>query len=188
MNELNSHLNTHSTEDILQINKCKKCTTFFQSAFNLRLHVLEIHHLVKKFTCSTCSTCAVEFEKEEKASFQKHLELHLANQSANWTNVWQGVCDKGKDVSSYEEIVTSTEAQCDSCEDIFYIKSNLDEHIRCAHSDNEHEPRCPQCDAVFTKLQVPQSTSSNFSPCISFEFFNLLFSATLLISLNIDGS
>lgn len=148
---LNDHFNTHSTEDMLEINKCKKCKNYFPSAFNLRLHVLEIHYLVNEFKCFTC---AVGFKKKEKSLFQKHLEIHLANNSASWANIWQGICDNGNDLTNYEDVTTITESSCEFCEEKFFIKSNLDEHIRCVHFNTEQELRCPQCDAVFTKLRV----------------------------------
>lgn len=151
LDNLNGHLNTHSSDDILQINKCTECKSYFRSVFDLRLHVLEVHHSVKKFKCSTCS---IEFKKEEKSLLEKHLESHLVNNSVTWTNIGQGICNKGKDVASYEDITTSAKSSCSLCDETFFLKSNFDEHIRCMHSENEHELRCPQCEAVFTKLQV----------------------------------
>lgn len=151
-NDLNDHLNSHSTSDMLQINKCTECKAYFQSAFDLRLHVLESHLSVKKFKCSTCF---VEFKKKEKSLFEKHLELHLADKSANCTNKQNGICDEGKDPTSFEEITTTTETSCEVCEEKFYLKSNLDEHARCIHSAGDEEKlRCPQCETVFTKLKV----------------------------------
>lgn len=149
-NDLNDHLNAHSTSDMLQINKCKECKTYFQSAFDLRLHVLEIHLSVKKFKCSTC---LVQFKKTEKSLLEKHLESHPENNSANKQN---GISDEGKDTTSFEEIATTSEPPiCGLCEEKFYLQSNLDEHVRCMHSaGNEHKFRCPQCETVFIKLKV----------------------------------
>lgn len=151
LNLLNDHLDTHSTEEILQINKCKECKRYFESAFELRLHVMEIHLFLKQFQCSACE---VSFRKEEQSLLGQHLELHLADNSSNWTNIVDGICIDGKDVTKYEDIFTSNESSCELCAEKFYIKSNFDEHVRCMHSENEHELRCPQCDTVFDKLQV----------------------------------
>lgn len=103
LDDLNGHLKTYWTDDILQINKCSKCKSYFRSAFDLRLHVLEIHHSIKEFQCSKCF---VEYEKDEKSQLEQHLRLHLANKS---------------------------------------------------------ELRCPQCETLFTRLQV--CTSSWLPPC-----------------------
>lgn len=151
LNDLNDHLKEHSNSDMLQINKCKECKAYFQSAFDLRLHVLEIHLSVKKFQCSTC---LVEFKKKESSLLEKHLQLHLANNTANWTNVCDGICDKEKDATKFEEITTTLEWSCEFCSEKFYVKSNLNEHTRHMHSDNEQKLRCPQCETGFTKMKV----------------------------------
>lgn len=163
LNDLNDHLNTHSTSEMLQINKCKQCKTYFQSAFDLRLHVLQVHLQLKKFQCSTCSAA---FTIEEKSLFEKHLELHSANNSANSTNIRHGICDEGKDALNFEEITTSLKLSCEFCEEKFYLKSNLQEHIRCTHSDTKHKLRCPQCEAVFAKSNV--STHSSWLKQLNF--------------------
>ncbi|XP_037035736.1 zinc finger protein 658B-like [Bradysia coprophila] len=150
LNDLNDHLSTHSTDEILEINKCKECKRYFESTFELRLHVLDVHLFVKQFKCSACE---VSFRKEEQSLLGQHLELHLADSSANWTNIVEGICIAGKDVANYEDIFTSNESSCELCAEKFYIKSNFDEHVRCMHSENEHELRCPQCDTIFGKLQ-----------------------------------
>ncbi|KAG4072610.1 hypothetical protein HA402_004699 [Bradysia odoriphaga] len=146
--DLNEHLKLHSTGDILQINKCKECKIFYQSAFDLRLHVLEIHLSIKDFKCSTC---LIEFKKEDKDLLEKHLELHLANNSTKWVNIRHGICNNGLDATNFEEITTTAESCCDLCEEKFYLKANLAEHARCMHWDNESKLRCPKCEAVFTK-------------------------------------
>lgn len=153
--DLNDHLNAHSTSEMLQINQCKKCKTYFQSAFDLRIHVLEIHHRVTKFKCSTCS---VAFKKEEKSLFEKHFESHSANDLANWMIDQH----KGKDVVNYEEFTATSELSCDLCGETFYLKSNLNEHFRCTHSAYGHKLRCPQCETVFTKLSVSIREAQHF--------------------------
>lgn len=152
-NDLNDHLNSHSTSDMQQLSKCKECETYFESDFDLRLHVLEIHFSEKKFKCSKCST---EFKKRGKPLFKKHLELHLEDKSADWSNISQGICCEGKDMTNFEENFTSSEFSCELCEEKFYLKSNIDEHIRCMHKDKDKEDKfhCPQCKAIFTRLKV----------------------------------
>lgn len=151
LNDLNDHLKAHSTDDLLQINKCKECRKYFPSALDLRLHVLDIHLSVKEFKCSAC---AIVWSKEDKPLVQKHLETHLADNSVNWTDLVQGIGNNEKTVTKYEDITSSIESSCELCNGTFYLKSNFDEHVRCMHWDNENELRCPQCDAVFTRLQV----------------------------------
>lgn len=152
-NDLNDHLNSHSASDILLLNKCKECKIYFPSAFDLRLHVLDIHLSVEVFKCSTCF---LEFQKEEKFLLEKHLQLHLANNTAKWVNIRHGVCNNGMNATSFEEITTTAASPCAMCEETFYLNSNLDEHTRCMHWDNENKLRCPQaeCDTVFTKTKV----------------------------------
>lgn len=184
LNDLNYHLNTHSTSEMLQINKCKQCNTYFQSAFDLRLHVLQVHLQLKKFQCSTCSAA---FTIEEKSLFEKHLELHSANNSANSTNIRHGICDEGKDALNFEEITTSFKLSCEFCEEKFYLKSNLREHVRCIHSDTEHKLRCPQCEAVFAKSNVSTRTHLSISIIFSFNFLIIVSSTSSPINLSIDG-
>lgn len=150
--DLNDHLKSHRTDDMMQTNRCKKCNSFFQSGLELRLHVLEVHLPVKKFKCSSC---LVEFNPNEKKQFEKHLEVHLASKAVNWTDICEGILSQEKDLTSFEQITTCIEQYaCDFCEDKFYLKSNLDEHKRIKHSKHEHELHCPQCGCVFTQLKV----------------------------------
>lgn len=149
--ELNDHLRSHCDTEMLLINKCKECKTFFETAFDLRLHVLEVHLLMKEFQCSSCF---IEFRPEDKLLLERHLELHLANHSAKFVNIRHGVCNKGMNATAFEEITTTSEMCCELCEEKFYLKSNLEEHTGFMHYDNDNKLRCAQCDAVFAKTKV----------------------------------
>ncbi|KAJ6644250.1 Zinc finger protein [Pseudolycoriella hygida] len=144
IDDLNDHLNTHPTDDIQQINKCKECKTYFPTAFDLRVHVLNIHHSLETFKCSTCS---MKFKKNEKPLLEEHLSSH----AENWKNNRNSISDEGKDTVSFEEIITDSESTCVLCEEKFYLSSNLDEHTRSVHSEVEDKKlRCPQCECVFS--------------------------------------
>ncbi|KAJ6635107.1 Zinc finger protein, partial [Pseudolycoriella hygida] len=154
--DLSDHLTTHPTDDLLQVNKCKECNFYFGTPFHLRVHVLESHLKAKHFKCSTCK---VEFKKEEKSLFEKHLEAHLDDNSAKWKDKRDGILQDANEEVTYaaslEDItIQSTELTCEQCEEKFILKSNLDEHCRCMHAESERELRCPQCDCVFYKLRM----------------------------------
>lgn len=153
---------------MLQLNNCKKCKTYFPSAIDLRIHVLEQHIRVKKFKCATCSA---EFKTDEKSLLMTHLATHT-NCSANWTNICHGIGGKRKDAKSFEEITTISESACELCDEKFYLKCNQDVHTQCVHG---RKLRCPQCKTVFTKAVVsthePTSAECNGCTYIYFQFF-----------------
>lgn len=152
-NELNNHLSSHTRSNALQINKCKECKIFFDTDFDLRLHVLEIHLAQTEFQCATCF---VEFKTDEKLLLERHLELHLVNHSAKWVNIRHGVSNRGMNATIFEEITTTSEFPCDLCDEKFYLRCNLEEHNQQLHTLSDDNLRCTQCEAVFVKSKVSE--------------------------------
>lgn len=152
VNELKNHFKTHGSDEILHLSKCKNCDVYFKNGFELRLHVLEIHLSVKTFNCTACS---IRFKLHESKQFEEHLQLHKINDGVLWTNISEGVHHQSKDVMAYEENDSFTEElhPCEFCSQRFYIKDNLDVHMKYIHS-SQRRLQCGQCGSIFTTPKV----------------------------------
>lgn len=148
--QLKSHLNSHKKEDVLQSYKCRECDCYYKNGFELRLHVLEAHLMKNKFKCNACSA---KFDVLQKEKFAEHLNRHNAKKL--WTNIVDGIDLQSNDLTRFEETnsFTDHEHSCEFCTQRFYIKCNLDVHIKSVHS-GQRRLQCGQCYSIFTTPKV----------------------------------
>ncbi|KAJ6646785.1 Zinc finger protein [Pseudolycoriella hygida] len=148
VSDLRSHLKTHSSEELLQINRCKECDSYHKNAFALRVHVLQTHLKVDEVSCNSC---AEQFLLSQAKQFEEHLNKHNGLKKKLWTDISNGICHQHNDLTEYEETTAFTEEQfpCEFCAQRFYIKSNLEAHTRSVHS-SQRRLQCSQCPAIFT--------------------------------------
>ncbi len=155
MNALRTHFQTHTDDELLIICRCIECDIFYKNPFELRIHVLEVHRMIEKFSCNACE---LQFDCAQSEQFEEHLELH--NNGPNENKVWRDIRDgvfepKDFDYSKYEEIDSFTEEQhsCEFCTQRFHLRSNLDLHMKGVHH-GQRRLQCGQCAAVFTTPKV----------------------------------
>lgn len=152
VNELSKHLKTHINDDMLQLYKCKECDCYYKNGFELRFHVLGVHLMQKKFYCNACSA---EFNVLQNKQFEEHLNVHNTGDEKLWTNIVDGIYLQSNDLTKFEEMnsFTDQEYSCEFCTQRFYIKCNLDVHMKSVHS-GQRRLQCGQCDSVFTTPKV----------------------------------
>lgn len=152
MNALKDHLKTHTDDELLETYKCKECDCYFKNSCALRIHVLGVHFGTKRLSCNACD---LEFNFAEGKQFEEHLQLHNGPDNKLWTDVRYGIQHQKDDFSKYEEFDSFTEQQfsCEFCTQRFYLKSNLDVHMKSVHS-GQRRLRCGQCDSIFTTPKV----------------------------------
>lgn len=159
MTLLRNHMKTHADDELLEIYQCKECDCYFKSGYALRIHVLGFHLQTKRFSCNACS---VQFNFSQSKQFEEHLQLH--NGSDNqllWTDIKDGIYHQMVDFSKYEEIESFTEQpySCEFCTQRFYIKCNLDVHIKSIHS-GQRRLQCAECYSIFATPKV--NLTSNY--------------------------
>lgn len=152
MTSLRSHMKTHTDDELLQIYRCKECNCYYRNAYALRTHVLEIHLMVKKFSCNACS---VQFNICKNKQFEEHLQQHNVSDNKLWTDIRDGIRHRKDDFTKYEDVDSITENQfsCEFCTQKFYIKCNLDVHIDSIHS-NQRRLQCAECYSMFATPKV----------------------------------
>lgn len=153
MTLLRSHLKSHENgDDLLSIYKCKECDEYFRNSCSLRIHVLGTHLKTKRINCNVCSA---QFGFAQSRQLVEHLQLHNGTDNSLWLDLCEGIDHKNKDVTSYEEIHSFTDPQhaCEFCTQKFYIKCNLDTHIKTIHS-GERRLQCSLCSSIFTAPKV----------------------------------
>ncbi|KAJ6646783.1 Zinc finger protein, partial [Pseudolycoriella hygida] len=148
INLLKTHLATHPEDDLLKVYKCKECDCYYESSLALRLHVLQVHLMVKDYTCNACWQ---QFPLTLAKQFEEHLRGHNGPKKKLWSELSDGIYHQEVDLTKYEETdsVTEDRFQCEFCTQKFYLKSNLEAHTKSVHS-GQRRLQCGQCESVFT--------------------------------------
>ncbi|KAG4073424.1 hypothetical protein HA402_000648 [Bradysia odoriphaga] len=123
--------------------RCHVCSKICRDAPTLRGH-LNRHRNAELLRINRCKKCD-EYFKSAPTLRSHVLKVHLTRQTTD------GIQYRNCDFVRYEEKESFTVEQhsCEFCTDKFYIKANLDLHVKTSHS-SERRLQCSTCNAVFT--------------------------------------
>lgn len=125
--------------------RCHTCSKVCTNTTILKGHLCR-HTNAELLRINRCKECDEYFKSA--STLRSHvLKVHLTTQSTDGS--------QNCDFVRYEEKESFAEERhaCEFCTDKFYIKSNLDLHLKTNHS-NARRLRCSTCNAVFTAPKV----------------------------------
>uniref|UniRef100_A0A1B6J4Z5 C2H2-type domain-containing protein n=1 Tax=Homalodisca liturata TaxID=320908 RepID=A0A1B6J4Z5_9HEMI len=120
--KLTGHLKEHKSK------KCPTCSEEFLSDAPLRMHLENVHGIVKIFSCDICTKT---FKTPE------NLRLHVKSHSTIMS-FFCDICDKGFKQKHHIEqhMITHSDERpisCSLCDETFKRKTHLKQHIKSAH-------------------------------------------------------